>query len=105
MNALDRVDERYTSFANIDCFENACKVLDQLHRVLQEHETLYNAYWKKYVPLIPQGYFNQDVSDVKQKEDVLYFVCSKLFYIDELFEEAEDEAALHSMKLCEVECC
>ena len=104
MDALQRVDERYTSFENIDCFDNACKVIDNLLRVLED-ATLYNAYWEKYVPLIPKSYYEPTTSTLKAKEDLLYFVCSKLFFIDELFDEAEDEVASHSMKLCEVECC
>lgn len=103
MDPMARIDERYTTFTNIDCFQNACKVVDHLLRVLEDKQYM-NAYWEKNVPLIPQAYHEPE-NDSLQKEDLLYFVCSKLFYIEELFEEAEDEEAENIIKMCEMECC
>ncbi|MGB5966573.1 MAG: N(2)-fixation sustaining protein CowN [Sulfurimonadaceae bacterium] len=53
-----RIDERYVSFENIDCFENACLVIDCLLRVLKDAEHV-NMYWEKIVPTIPQAYYDR----------------------------------------------
>lgn len=103
MNEKPRIDERYTSFANIDCFTNACNVIGHMLRIT-EQPNMMNAYWEKYIPQIPEAYFKPENKNL-QKEDVLYFVCSKVFYFEELFEHAEDEAALASLSVCELECC
>lgn len=98
-----RVDERYVSFEGIDCFENSCLVIDNLIRVL-ENKALLNPYREKMLEDIPKPYFSRDAK-LDKSEEVLYFVCSKVFYIEELFDEAEDEVALESLKVCELECC
>ena len=41
-----RIDERYISFKNINCFENACCVIDNMLRVLENPKNM-NIYWKK----------------------------------------------------------
>jgi N(2)-fixation sustaining protein CowN len=35
----------------------------------------------------------------------LYLVCSNSFYLDELFEKAEDEEGIRALNACELECC
>ncbi len=98
-----RVDESYVSFNNIDCFENACVVLDHMLRVLEDPKNM-NIYWKKIVPMIPKAYYSRDPKD-DPKEEVLYLVCSNSFYLDELFEKADDEDAIDALNKCEQECC
>jgi hypothetical protein len=98
-----RIDERYVSFENIDCFENACLVIDALLRVLENAEHV-NLYWKKIVPTIPRAYYDRDEKS-DEKEAVLYLVCSNVFYLEELFENAEDEEGKHALRRCELECC
>lgn len=98
-----RVDERYVSFENIDCFENACVVIDHLLRVTQNPEHM-NLYWKKIIPTIPEAYHARDYK-ADTKEELLYLVCSNVFYFEELFENADDEAALLALRKCELECC
>lgn len=98
-----RVDERYTSFENIDCFENACVVVDNILRVLKNPE-LNNPFWEKFVSKIPKAYYSRNVKD-DTTEALLYLVCSNSFYIDDLFESAEDEGAIYSLEKCEQECC
>jgi len=98
-----RIDERYVSFENIDCFENACLAIDRLLAVTEEAEHV-NLYWKKIIPTIPQAYYDRD-SKGDEKEALLYLVCSNVFYLEELFEEAEDEAGLDALRRCELECC
>lgn len=103
MNEEIRVDERYISFENIDCFENACLVIDQLLESTKDPEHM-NLYWKKIIPTIPQAYYERD-SKRDDKEELLYLVCSNVFYLEELFENAENEAGLHFLRKCELECC
>lgn len=98
-----RIDERYVSFKNIDCFENACVVIDNMLRVLEDPVNM-NLYWKKIVPMIPQAYYERNAA-LDVNEALLYLVCSNVFYIEELFENAEDDAGLDSLKRCELECC
>ena len=80
-----RIDERYVSFKNIDCFENACLVIDNMLRVLENPKNM-NIYWKKVVPMIPKAYYTRNPKD-DEKEALLYLVCSNSFYLDELFEK------------------
>ena len=103
MNSEIRIDERYVSFANIDCFENACLVIDRLLYVTAQAEHV-NLYWKKIVPTIPKAYYDRDPK-ADEKEALLYLVCSNVFYLEELFENEEDEAGLNALKHAELECC
>jgi hypothetical protein len=57
-----RVDESYISFNDIDCFENACVVVDHMLRLLEEPKNM-NAYWEKFVPKIPQAYYTRNAKD------------------------------------------
>jgi len=98
-----RVDERYLSFKNIDCFQNAVLVIDSLIRVLQDPKNM-NPYWEKILPTVPDSYHSKDPK-LDVKEEVLYFVCSKVFYLEELFENAEDEIGINALRKCELECC
>ncbi len=98
-----RIDERYVSFENIDCFENACLVIDHLLRITGEAEHV-NLYWKKVIPTIPQAYYDRDPK-ADEKEALLYLVCSNVFYLEELFENSDDEAAISALRRCELECC
>lgn len=98
-----RIDERYVSFRNIDCFENACRVIDSLLRVTAKAEHV-NLYWKKIIPTIPQAYYDRDPK-ADEKEALLYLVCSNVFYLEEFFENEEDDEGLDALKRCELECC
>ncbi len=102
-NSEIRIDERYVSFKNINCFENACLVIDNMLRVLENPKNM-NIYWKKVVPMIPKAYYTRDPKD-DEKEALLYLVCSNSFYLDELFEKAEDEQGIKALSVCELECC
>lgn len=97
------VDESYVSFKNIDCFENACSIIDNMLRLLEEPKNN-NAYWEKFVAKIPKAYYSRNPKD-DPSEALLYLVCSNSFYIIELFENAEDEDAIHALEKCEQECC
>jgi hypothetical protein len=98
-----RIDERYVSFEHIDCFENACLVIDALLRVVKSLEHV-NLYWKKIIPTIPQAYYERN-SKSDEKEELLYLVCSNVFYLEELFEDTDDDFGIEALRKCELECC
>jgi hypothetical protein len=103
MHDVDRVNERYVSFQNIDCFSNALAVIDLMIETTKNPEND-NPYWQKMRAELPQSYYKRDVKEDKS-EELLYFVCSKVFYLEELFEEAECNEGLEALKKCELECC
>ncbi len=103
MNDSIRIDERYVSFEHIDCFENACLVIDELLHVVNGLDHV-NLYWKKIIPTIPQAYYARSAAQ-DTSEALLYLVCSNVFYLEELFENTEHEAGLNALKRCELECC
>ena len=98
-----KVDESYVSFKDIDCFENACSVIDNLIRICKD-PNYNNAYWEKFITKIPEAYYSRDAKK-DPTEALLYLVCSNAFYIIELFEAANDEVAIQSLDKCEQECC
>ncbi|GAB1535601.1 hypothetical protein ADMFC3_12320 [Geovibrio sp. ADMFC3] len=98
-----KVNESYTSFKNINCFENACLVVDNLLRVLKETDTS-NAFWDKFISLIPQAYYERDPK-LDSRETLLYIVCKNAPFLMDFFEEKDDEEAIHAMTKCEQECC
>lgn len=100
---VPRVEERYVSFEQIDCFENACKVVDNLLRVTRD-EKYNNLYWQKVIPNLPAAYYSRNPEEDKS-EVLLYFVCSNVFYLEELFEKADDEDGINALRVCELECC
>jgi hypothetical protein len=98
-----KVDESYVSFKNINCFENACQVVDHLLRLVKDPKHA-NAYWERFVGRIPEGYYVRDAAK-DPKEELLYLVCSCASMIGELFDSTEDEDAIHALEKCESECC
>jgi hypothetical protein len=96
-----KVDESYESFENIDCFENACNVVDSMLKLLKNDN---NPYWEKFITKIPKAYYSRNIKD-DPKEELLYLVCSNAFYIIDLFEHREDEDAVYFLEKCEQECC
>ncbi|MFW6307635.1 MAG: N(2)-fixation sustaining protein CowN [Campylobacterales bacterium] len=103
MHDVDRVNQRYVSFESIDCFSNAIAVIDLMVETKKNPEND-NLYWKKIRSELPQSYYKRDPKEDK-KEELLYFVCSKVFYLEELFEDAECQEGLDALKKCELECC
>lgn len=52
----ETVRDRYVSFANIDCYENAILVLDAMHELFQQHPEARNELWVRFEQLIPEDY-------------------------------------------------
>lgn len=99
MNKNEATTDRYISFQNIDCYKHASDVIDEILEIIED-EQYNNKFWEVFQKKIPQAYF-----DKKPDEKVLYLVCSSVFYIEELFEESEDEVGLELMSTCEYQCC
>lgn len=91
--------DRYVTFMNIDCYKHASDVIDAILEVTKE-ENYSNRYWEIFKQNIPQSYFMQ-----KSDEKVLYYVCSTVFYIEELFEKSDYTVGIELLKNCEYQCC
>jgi len=98
-----KVDESYVSFKDIDCFENACVVIDHVLKILKDPANS-NAYWEKFVLKIPEAYYARDAK-IDTKGALLYLVCSCASNIAELFDSVDNEEAAFVLDKCETECC
>lgn len=100
---MEEVRDRYVTFSNIDCYRNAVDVLDALGKLLKEKPEANNSFWDRFYEHIPENY-----SEIYEKEgykDILYYVCSNVFYISDLFEEYDYEEGIEVMDRAELECC
>lgn len=98
-NAQNEPVDRYVTFMNIDCYKHASDVIDSILEVTKEEKNS-NRYWEVFKQNIPQSYF-----DKNSDEKVLYYVCSAVFYIEELFEKCDHTKGLDLLKNCEYQCC
>lgn len=94
-----KTPERYISFKNIDCHKKARLVLDEVLAVLED-STFKNPFWERFETKIPQRYYKNE-----EDEDILYLVCSNVFYIEELFEDADSTKGEELISDCEFDCC
>jgi hypothetical protein len=97
------IEERYTSFKNIDCYKNASLVLDAMNELFAKEPESKNALWDSFMEKIPDNY--HEVFEKGDNKDTLYLVCSNVFYIFDLFEEYEFDKGIELMDKCELECC
>lgn len=95
--------DRYVTFSNIDCYENAILVLDAMQELFQEHPEAKNELWIRLEALIPSNY--KEVFSKKDSKDILYHICSHVFYLSALFEEYDFEKGITLMEQAEMECC
>lgn len=100
---IEEVRDRYVTFANIDCYENAILVLDAMNELFALHPEAKNELWVRFETLIPQNY--KEVFAKKDSKDILYHICSHIFYLSTLFEEYEFEKGVTLMEQAEMECC
>jgi N(2)-fixation sustaining protein CowN len=95
--------DRYITFNNIDCYENAAYVLEAMDELFNHAPESYNDFWKRFMDTIPENYKEEFVKG--DNKDTLYQVCSNVFYIFDLFEEYDFEKGIKMMDQCELECC
>jgi len=100
---MQHIRDRYISFANIDCYENATEVLDALYELFALHPEAKNELWVRFETLIPDDY--KAVFAKHDSKDILYHICSHVFYLSALFEMYEFEKGILLMEKAELECC
>lgn len=100
---METLRDRYVSFANIDCYENASDVLDALNELFVMYPEAKNALWLRFESLIPKDY--KAVFAKRDSKDILYYICSHVFYLSALFETYEFEKGISLMEKAELECC
>ena len=93
------IKDRYVSYNNIDCYKYASDVINCIMEVISDAK-YDNPFWEAFKNKIPQACFNNEPD-----EKVLYLVCSSVFYIEELFENARHEKGIEMMQKCEYDCC
>ncbi len=100
---MEGTRDRYVSFHNIDCYENAILVLDAMYALFKEYPEAKNELWIRFESLIPANY--TEVFAKKDSKDILYHICSHVFYLCALFEEYDFEEGILLMERAELECC
>ena len=98
-----RTKDRYITFENIDCYNDAKAVLDAMYELFSIKPESKNEFWERFETKLPDDYATTPVDDLGR--DTLYQVCSNVFYIEELFETYEFEKGLESLKTAEFDCC
>jgi len=95
--------DRYITFNNIDCYENAALVLDAMNELFLLKPESKNELWKKFMQMIPSNY--REVWAKGEEKDTLYLVCANVFYIHDLFDEFEFKKGTEVLDQVELECC
>jgi hypothetical protein len=95
--------DRYITFENIDCYQNSIDVLDAMNELFNKIPDSKNELWVRFMEKIPTNY---KIEHSKNGErDILYQVCSNVFYISDLFEEHDFEKGIELLDIAELECC
>lgn len=95
--------DRYVTFENIDCYRNAVEVLDAMHELFTKNTEAKNEFWERFLDNIDSNY--HEVYSKAECKDILYHVCSNVFYISDLFEEYKFEKGIELLEIAEMECC
>lgn len=69
--------DRYVTFSNIDCYENAALVLDAINELFDLKPESKNDLWLNFMEKIPQNY--REVFAKGENKDTLYLVCANVF--------------------------
>lgn len=98
-----QIKDRYVTFNNIDCYENAALVLDAMNELFALKPESKNDLWIKFMDKIPENY--RETWAKGEEKDTLYLVCANVFYIHDLFEEFDFEKGTEVLDQVELECC
>lgn len=90
--------DRYVSFSGIDFDANMRAVLGHLRRYIDDPK-LTNPFWERF-----KLRFAKAEADDVPAADRLLLLHSHVYYIAELFEDHDDEAALTALAKLEQEC-
>jgi hypothetical protein len=90
---------RYISFKDIDC-EGGSKALIERILLHINDPAKTNAYWEAF-----KGRLTQADAMRARTADGLCLLCASVSYIDELFEDHDDDQGLALLRQLEDECC
>lgn len=99
-----QIKDRYLTFSNINCYQNAIEVLDAMNELFDTIPQSKNEFWQRFMSFIPDDYKKVFSKDGDNK-DILYHICGNVFYIYDLFDEYEFEKGLNLLEQAELECC
>lgn len=91
-------NDRYVSFSGIDFDGNMKVVLDHLFRYIDDPAKT-NPFWERFKERLAKA-----KDDAIPMQDQLLLLHSHVYYMVELFEDNDDEAALRDLKKLEEEC-
>jgi hypothetical protein len=97
-NRIPATADRYLSFRNIDFETNMARVLGHLRRVVQD-PARDNALWQRFFRRLAEAEGAET-----PMADQLLLLHAHVYYLAELFEEADDEEAIADLARLEREC-
>lgn len=100
---MNETKDRYVSFENIDCYKNAVAVLEAMNELFALEPESKNEFWVNFQEQIPENFTEEYVKE--GCKDILYVICSNVFYISDLFEEYDFEKGIALLDRAELECC
>lgn len=100
---MSNVVDRYVTFDNIDCYKRAVEVIDAMKELFTLEPQSKSELWVKFEEQLPADYNREYVKD--GCKDILYLVCSNVFYICDLFEDFDFEKGILLLDKAELECC
>lgn len=101
---MGELKDRYITFSNIDCYENAALVLDAMNELFELKPESKNELWVKFMQKIPKNY-REVFKEINNDHDTLYLVCANVFYISDLFDDYDFEKGIEVLDQVELECC
>ena len=101
---MECLKDRYITFNNIDCYDNAALVLDAMNDLFKLKPQSKDTFWLNFMSKIPENY-REEFRKSKKDFDTLYLVCANVFYIYDLFENYDFEDGLEVLEQVELECC
>jgi len=90
--------DRYVTFRGIDFDGNMAAVMEHLNRYIDNPETG-NAFWDRFKERLAEA-----GASATPRADQLLLLHSHVYYMQELFEDHDDEDALAALKVLEEEC-
>jgi len=100
---MEEIRDRYVTYENIECYDNAVTVLDAMNELFELKPESKNAFWLRFENYIPEDYRGSYAKE--GQSDILYHVCSNVFYIHDLFDEYEFSKGSDLLNQIEFECC
>ena len=100
---MEAKKDRYVTFVNIDCYENAKAVLDAMYELFTLYPQAKNPFWERFETRLPDDWANSPIDE--GGKDTLYQVCSNVFYFEELFDEYDFDKGLRLLSTAEYDCC